>query len=253
MPKFQFAAVIQDHEEIPRFARGLPLHEVWLRGTLLNMPRGQGATRLAAQLKRRLPSQARLGLYAWHYLTHRQEDALPGRGTRTLQVDTDSGPCGHLQDTSTCEAALDASVRALGELGGNSLILATPASMTPGAVGRRRLRGFFERCAGRQLDLVWEPTGLWTPQDIMSVVGGTAARGVLSDTEVSAAGGEAADCAWVRVGGAGQAVHLGDAQAESLAFLLEDCFGDRSARVVFSGPRAFSNLRNFHKATSQLG
>ena len=245
MPKFHFAAVIQDQEEIPRFARGLPLHEVWLRGTLLNMPRGQGATRLSEQLRRRLPAMSSVGLYAWHYLTHRQEDPLPGRGTRTLQLDADSGPCGHLQDTSVCEAALEASIRALRELGGRSLILATPASMTPGALGRRRLRAFLERHEASELELVWEPTGLWTPADMASVVRGTSARCVLADSEI----GDTLDPtdACVRVGGAGQPVRLSDAQAESLAFRLEDSAAAQAIRVVFAGPRAFSNLRSFQK------
>ncbi|MGB1700182.1 MAG: hypothetical protein ACPHRO_09530, partial [Nannocystaceae bacterium] len=172
MPNFLYAAVIQDHEEIPRFAKGLELHEVWLRGPMLNMPRGQGASRLREQLHRRIGKDTQLGLYAWHYLTHRSEDPLPGRGTRTLTIDATSGPCGHLQDTPACQSALEASTRALQELGGRTLVLATPSSMTPGSLGRRRLAGFFERCQGLDIDLVWEPTGLWTPNDIGSVLSG---------------------------------------------------------------------------------
>lgn len=251
MPKFHFAAVIQDQEEIPRFARGLPLHEVWLRGTMLNMPRAQGASRLHEQLRRRLPKNARLGLYAWHYLTHRQGDALPGRGTRTLQVDAESGACGHLQDTSVCGAALDASVRALRELGGGALILATPSSMTPGVLGRQRLRSFLDRCEPLDLEIVWEPTGLWTVPDVLSTVRDTSARGVLAETDLRG-DSPVADRSWVRVGGGGQAVHLSNAQAESLAFRLVDCFEGDTARVVFSGPRAFSNLRSFQKAIALM-
>lgn len=251
MTELRFAAVVQEDGDIPRFARGLRLHEVWVKSTLLNMPRSSGASSLADRLRRRLPQATKLGLYGWHYLTHRVDDPLPGRGTRTLPTDGGHGACGHLQASGVCEAALDASVRAMEALGGRRLVVATPASFTPGSVGRARLGAFCQRVASLGLDLAWEPTGLWDTASALAAAAGQAE--VVSDASAltSAAAGMAGTpgqtSAWLRVGGGGDRVHWSAGQADELAYQLglHEDDATHAPGLLFAGPRAFANLRTF--------
>ena len=248
MTELRFAAVVQEDGDIPRFARGLRLHEVWVKSTLLNMPRASGASSLADRLRRRLPQATSLGLYGWHYLTHRVDDPLPGRGTRTLPTGGAHGPCGHLQASEVCDAALDASVRAVEALGGRRLVLATPASFTPGSVGRARLNAFCERIASLGLNLAWEPTGLWDTAGALAAAAGRAE--IITDASAwtsSAAGAPERPGAWLRVGGGGDRVHWSSGQADELAYQLglHDSTPRHAPGLLFAGPRAFANLRTF--------
>lgn len=249
MRTLQYAISLQDESEIPRFAKNLELDEVWLKSTWLNMPRASGAARLASRCGPRLPAKTALGAYAWHYLTHRADDPLPGRGTRTIPTGGEHGPCGHLQSSAACDLALEASARVLEAIGSRTLVLATPSSLAPGALGQRRLRGFFERAKARDLAIIWEPTGLWEPEAVVACALGADVQVVLDAFDpASAAACEQVVPVWLRVGGAGERVHLSGAQAEQLAFDLEARSAHPPRGLVFAGPKAFGNARSFQSA-----
>lgn len=253
MNHLRFAVVVQDDGDIPRFARGLNLHEAWVKSTLLNMPRGNGASSLATRIRRALPGATQIGAYAWHYLTHRADDPLPGRGTRTINVDDAHGPRGHLQTSPTCDAALEASIRALEAFESRRLVIATPPSFTPGALGKRRLADFCQRAKELELDVTWEPTGLWDATTAIDGARGRAGVVVSSDEAVAALNSASASTQlWVRVGGGGDRVHWSAGQADELAYSLDihDADPDTGPRLgfVFAGPKAFSNARTFQAA-----
>ena len=160
--------------------------------------------------------------------------------------------------TRLCLEAMEAS----------TVVLRTPPSVTPGALGRARIRAFVEaRRAetlpapqatdpegpakealpgeGAGIQVVWEPEGLWEPP----VAAAFAREAGVSLLLPAFAGGRAlrnedgdglvVPGAWLRVDGSGprQAIHGGVVDD-----LLEHAETAEHTVLVFAGPRAHANL-----------
>lgn len=217
---------------------------VLLARTLIDPPRAAACRRWGEMLRRSFP-EATLIPYAWHLVTHGPEDGLRKVGSREL-----SGPpeaFGRLVDTPSSAQAMEV-VRTCAEaLGTTTIAIRTPPSLTPGAIGRKRLADFHARQAATGFSLVWEPEGLWTPEEAMALSaplsgmellvtafeGGRPRRSEADDRILGIRG------AWLRIDGAGprRTVHGGHLDA-----IAEHVDADPRATLVFAGPRAVTNL-----------
>ncbi len=215
---------------------------VLLERTLLDPPRAAATKRWAPQLRRSFPA-ARLVPYAWHLVTHGPDERLRERTTRTL-----AGPphlFGNLQDNPQARQAWDVTRLAIEALEAKSVAIRTPPGVTPGALGRARIRAFVEARRTDGLEVLWEPQGLWEAPTaalfarqigchlmLPGFVGGRAERNEAGD-------GLAATGSWLRVDGSGprQAIHGGHVDE-----LLDHLDAEPDTVMVFAGPRARQNL-----------
>jgi hypothetical protein len=239
-----------------------------LERTLLDPPRAAAAKRWAAQIRRAYPA-AQLLPYVWHLVSHGPEERMAGRTTRSL-----AGPphlFGGVQDSPQTRQAWEVTRLCLEAMDASTVVLRTPPSVTPGALGRARIRAFVEarRAEGlrpaqpndaqatedagaaepervdRPIHVVWEPEGLWEPP-----VAAALAREIGASLLLPAfAGGRplrnedgdglVVPGAWLRVDGSGprQAIHGG-----MVDDLLEHAETAERTTLVFAGPRAQANL-----------
>jgi hypothetical protein len=213
-----------------------------LERTLFDPPRAAAAKRWAAGVRRAYPA-AQLLPYVWHLVSHGPEERMAERTTRSL-----SGPAhlfGGVQDSPQTRQAWEVTRLCVEAMETSSVVLRTPPSVTPGALGRARVRAFVEARRAEGLSVVWEPEGLWEPPMAAAL-----AREVGASVMLPAfAGGRAlrnedgeglvAPGAWLRVDGSGprQAIHGGIVDD-----LLEHTETAEDTVVVFAGPRAHANL-----------
>lgn len=215
-----------------------------LERTLYDPPRAAAAGKWADQLRSNFPG-AELIPYAWHLISHGPEDGLRDVGSRTL-----SGPpraFGHLQDTPQVTQAWDAFEQGMTAMGANRVVVRTPPTVAPGAVGRMRIEAFAKLRASTGTSIVWEPEGLWS-----AVEATTLARGLGIDVIGRAfVAGRPDSCedepgilyrrgTWLRVDGTGRRPRLSADQLEAIA---EHAELDPETTFVFSGPKAIANLR----------
>ncbi len=136
---------------------------VLLERTLFEPPRASAAARWATYVRRLFPN-AEVVPYAWHLISHGPEDGLRDLSSRTLEGEAHK--FGQLQDTSEVKHAWDAVRPCYESLGAKRICVRTPASVTPGPVGRKRLRTFVEARRAEGYEVVWEPEGLWSPAEV---------------------------------------------------------------------------------------
>jgi len=213
-----------------------------LERTLLDPPRAAAAKRWADQVRRAYPA-AQLLPYVWHLVSHGPEERMAERTTRSLP-----GPAhlfGGVQDSPQTRQAWEVTRLCIDAMGSTSVVLRTPPSVTPGALGRARIRAFVEARRAEGLQVVWEPEGLWE-----APVAAALAREIGASVLVPAfAGGRAlrnedgeglaTPGAWLRVDGSGprQGIHGGIVDD-----LLDHADTAEDTVLVFAGPRAHANL-----------
>jgi hypothetical protein len=214
-----------------------------LERTLLDPPRAAAAKRWGDQIRRAFPN-AKLMPYAWHLVSHGPEEHMGEHTTRTL-----AGPphlFGGLQDSPQTRQAWEVTRLCLEAMGSTTVVVRTPPSVTPGGLGRARIRAFVEARRAEGIEVVWEPQGLWEPPMaaafakeigatllLPAFAGGRALRHEDGD-------GLAVPGAWLRVDGSGprQGIHGG-----IIDELLDhaDSASDDTV-IVLAGPRAHANL-----------
>lgn len=232
-----------------------------LERTLLDPPRAAAAKRWGAQIRRAYPA-AELLPYVWHLISHGPEERMATRTTRTLV-----GPphlFGGVQDSPQTRQAWDVTRLCLEALEASTVVLRTPPSVTPGALGRARIRAFVEARRAEVLatvqasepaaegstghtgiQVVWEPEGLWEPPVaaafareigapllLPAFAGGRALRNEDGD-------GLVVPGVWLRVDGSGprQTIHN-----DAVDDLVDHAETAESTVLVFTGPRAHANL-----------
>ena len=215
---------------------------VLLRSTLLEMPRAAAARGLGERIHRAAP-KAEIIPYAWHLVTHAHDDALGQRGTRTLPGEAHH--FGHLADTPQVEEAWAATTRAAEALGADTVVLRTPPSFAPGARGRRRLETFVDRRRQEGRRLVWEPEGLWEPDELSLLA---RQLDITLLTPPPAEGRIVLERRWLLPGSGGSAADLRGSAADSLLYDVLNEASDGSITVVFAGGLALKNLRAFRRA-----
>ncbi len=231
--------VIDDPRSLTR-ARGKdPVDFVALRSSLANMPRASGARSLAESARMAHPD-AQLALYGWHYLTHTKADGLAARAARKLK----SKEFGHLRDCDGVQQAWEVTHTALEAAAATWLVLRTPPSFSTGAVSRKRLADFASARRAEGYRILWAPEGLWTDVEALAV-GADCGVEVLLSVRFDRIDASELAGAWLRIDG-----ELRPSAADQLAFAVDD-FEDRPP-VLFSGPRAYPNLRNYARASGDL-
>jgi len=215
---------------------------VLLERTLFEPPRASAAGRWAAQVRRLFPN-AEVIPYAWHLLSHGPDDGLRGLSSRTL--DGEARKFGGLQDTDEVARAWEAVRPCYEALGAERIAVRTPASLTPGAVGRKRLGTFFERRIQDGFGIVWEAEGLWAPTEAIVLAN---SLGVTPMGPAFVAGRPNTEddpeilfhrSAWLRVNAMGRRPRLSADQLDAVADHIDavpDC------TLIFAGPKAIANL-----------
>lgn len=210
--------------------------------TLFDPPRAAAAKRWAPQIRRAFPA-AELLPYTWHLLSHATEERVGQRTTRKL--DGPPHAFGGVQDSPQTRQAWEVTRLCAEAMGSTAVVLRTPPSVTPGALGRARIRAFVEARRAEGLRVVWEPEGLWE-----APVAATFATEIGASLLLPAfAGGRAlrnddgdgllVPGVWLRVDGSGarKGIH-GDMIDE----LLDHADTAADTVMVFAGPRAHANL-----------
>ena len=243
MPLPRLGVVLHDDQALRIAQADDPVDLVVLRSTLLNPPRAGAATKLAARIREAHPD-AEIVPYVWHMVSHAPSDGLRDMGTRTLPGEPRR--YGHLQDTQETREAWAITRTCCAGLEASSVVLRTPASFTPSAPHRERLRAFAGERAAESLRLVWEAEGLWEPKETLAI-----ARELDLDTIVPAFDGTGRpfkgtlERRWLRVDGAGPTTKLRPILAESLLAAIEEHATDDPPVVLFGGPYGYANLRFF--------
>lgn len=215
---------------------------VLLERTLFEPPRASAAGRWATQVRRLFPN-AEVIPYAWHLLSHGPDDGLRGLSSRTLEGEPHR--FGSLQDSDEVARAWEAVRPCYDALGAKRIVVRTPASLTPGALGRKRLQGFVEKRRADGFEIVWEPEGLWAPAEACAFA---ASLNITAMGPAFVAGRPNTDedpevlydrGAWLRVDAMGRRPRLSADQLDALADHLDVV---PNATLVFAGPRALANL-----------
>lgn len=231
-----------------------PVDLVALRSTLLNPPRAAAATKLAARI-RELHPRATVVPYVWHLVSHGPSDGLRELGTRTLPGD--ARRFGLLQDTDEVRQAWEITRQCAELLGASEVILRTPASFTPSAIHRERLRAFVAARVAEGLKVIWEAEGLWEPAETLAVARELDLRTIIPAFDGTGrplkSGAGRVERRWLRVDGAGPTTRLRAALAESLAVAVDDSGGDARVVILFAGPRGYANLRAYAAQALDLG
>ncbi len=232
------------NEHNARSRRGLDprVGLVLLERTLFDPPRAAAAKRWAPTVRRSFPN-AQLLPFVWHLVSHGPEERMHERTTRTL-----SGPphrFGGLQDSPQTRQAWDVTRLCAEAMESTTVVVRTPPSLTPGSLGRARIRAFVEQRRSEGIEVVWEPQGLWEA-DVAAALAAqlgiqvilpafAAGRALRSDT-----GGLAAPGAWLRVDGVGprRAIHGG--HVDELLDHIDAA--SQPTVIVCTGPRARANL-----------
>lgn len=239
------ALLVDDHNV--RRARVEPaVGLLLLERTLYEPPRAAACRRWAERLRYVFP-QAELAAYAWHLVTHGAADGLRGTSSRTLPGEPQR--FGSLQPTPEVEQAMAIVRTTLEALGTDTLVVRTPPSLAPGAIGRSRLQAFFTGPAAG-LRVIWEPQGLWEPIEAAAVAAQVPAPGArlllpaFEGGRPSFAGDDrqvlVSRDAWLRVDPAGPRRTLNGGQIDAL---VDHAAEEPGSVYVFTGPRALSNLR----------
>lgn len=229
-----------------------PLPEVRLllvERTLFDPPRAGAARRWLASIRRTFPG-AEVVPYVWHLVSHGPEDGLREGSTRKLEGSAHA--FGHLQGTTEVAQAWTSARECYRALESRRVVLRTPAGVSPGPVGRDRIREFVAQRQAEGFAVVWEPEGLWEPAlacqfgrelGIEVLVRGFHAGRPIRDPEQE--GGLVAKGAWIRVDGVGRRPRMSGDQLDAL---LEHASVEPEAVIVFAGPRAITNLEAFREA-----
>lgn len=217
---------------------------VLLERTFYDPPRRAAMVRWVDEVRRAFPA-AELVPYAWHLVTHGPEDGAREHATRTL-----SGPAykfGSLQATAQTEQAWEVTQICREVCGSDRVVIRTPPSLTPGALGRRRLAKFAQTRKVEGVDLIWAPSGLWETPEAMAVGREIAANVMLPAFEGGrpryAAEGSldlVHPDAWLGVTTVGARQNLSGDQVDALT---DHLFEHPDAVLIFSGRRSLGALR----------
>lgn len=230
----QLGVILDDPRLLSAARKSDPVAHVALRSCLANMPRASGAKALAQRV-RDVHADAELALYGWHYLTHIRSDGLAARAARKI----DEKEFGHLRATDGVARAWELTKTALDAAGASRVVLRTPPSFSTGGVSRQRLSAFAAMRRAESIDITWAPEGLWTDVEALAV-GTQAGVQVMVGARFDRIDPELAG-AWLRIDG-----ELRPSSADQLSFSLENL--EAAPTLMFAGPRAYANLRNFAKA-----
>ncbi|MCR9162694.1 MAG: hypothetical protein ACE37F_03005 [Nannocystaceae bacterium] len=226
-----------------RQRKPMPLVDVvLLERTLFEPPRASAAGRWATQVRRLFPN-AEVIPYGWHLLTHGPDDGLRGLSSRSLEGQPHK--FGGLQSSDEVARAWEAVRPCYEALGAKRIVIRTPASLTPGAVGRKRLQSFVEQRRADGYELVWEPEGLWSPSEAANLA---ASLKITAMGPAFVAGRPNTDedpevlyhrSAWLRVDAMGRRPRL---SADQLDAIADHADVVTSPTFVFAGPKALANL-----------
>lgn len=225
----------------------MPLVDVvLLERTLFEPPRANAAGRWATQVRRLFPN-AEVVPYAWHLLTHGPDDGLRGLSSRSLEGQAHK--FGGLQNSDEVARAWEAVRPCYEALGAKRIVIRTPASLTPGAVGRKRLQTFVENRRADGYELVWEPEGLWSPPEVANLA---ASLKITAMGPAFVAGRPNTDpntgddpevlyhrSAWLRVDAMGRRPRLSADQLDAIADHTDVV---ANSTLIFAGPKALANL-----------
>lgn len=220
---------------------------VLLERTLFEPPRLAAMQRWAGAIRRRFP-QAELVPYVWHWISHAREDGLRTRAARRpAGADHELGA---LLASEAATQAWEITRLCVQATGSTRVVLRTGTSLTPGALGRKRLRAFVEARRAEGLGVIWEPEGLWeseTARELARELDITllcpAFEGGRPRYERAGDDVLVARDVWLRADGAGASRRIDAGAIDALAMHI-DAAPDTT--VVFTGPRALQHLGALH-------
>ena len=134
-----------------------------------------------------------------------------------------------------------------GELDADILTMSLPSMVTPTAANRKKILWFLEEVVGERFKIVWEPCGLWSPEDVKNIAGDSnlvvGLNDIVDETDVL-------ESNWVflRYKGLGRASLSGDA----LYNLADFCRGPWSGVCLLDMPHATKCFKNLFSAIKEI-
>lgn len=102
----------------------------------------------------------------WQLVTHEPSSPSYQQLPRSFKWSLEGA--GHFRDSAVVQRAMARTLAVADLLQAPALLFESPPSFTPTAANRRALTTFFERCV-RGRSLIWNPTGLWADDDVLSI------------------------------------------------------------------------------------
>lgn len=123
------------------------------------------AERTLARWRRQAPDGFAFCLRAWQLITHPPSSPSYGRIRRSLEA-VDTNRCGGFLPSRETAWAWEVVRRAAEILEARAIVFQTPAAFTPTHANRENLLRFFSAVQERPFQLVWEPQGVWTEEEV---------------------------------------------------------------------------------------
>jgi uncharacterized protein YecE (DUF72 family) len=152
---------------------------------------------------------------------------------------------GELRPSSGLDEALEESLAVARAVEARCLIIATPPSITPTELNRRRLSALVERIPHDAVTLAWEATGIWERDEADDFASKLGVVPVVDPAREPAPKGPIVYC---RLRGLGESARLSPAAIDKVALELQD---RREAYVIVETAGAFSVAQALWQQTSR--
>lgn len=152
---------------------------------------------------------------------------------------------GELKPGSALDAALEESLAVARAVEARCLILATPPSITPTDLNRKRLSALVQRIPHDAVTLAWEATGIWEREEADEFAG---KLGVVPVVDAAREQPPRGPIAYFRLRGLGESARLSTAAIDKVAVELQD---RREAYVIVETGGAFGVAQALWQQTSR--
>jgi uncharacterized protein YecE (DUF72 family) len=150
-----------------------------------------------------------------------------------------------LRPGSALDDGLEQSLAVARAVEARCLVLATPPSITPTELNRKRLRALVERIPHDAVTLAWEATGIWEREEADAFA---AKLGVVSVVDAARERAPKGPIAYFRLRGLGESARLSPAAVDKVTAELKD---RREAYVVVETAGAFGIAQALRQQTSR--
>src|SRR5882672_11268348 len=150
-----------------------------------------------------------------------------------------------LKASAALDGALEQSLAVAREVEARCLVIATPPSITPTDLNRKRLAALVERIPHDAVTLAWEPRGIWETDEAAKLA---AKLGIVLVVDAAREPAPKGPVAYFRLRGLGESTRLSPAVVDKVA---DELASRREAYVVIESHGALAVAQSLRKKTSR--